>query len=137
MLPGRYASTAAPTFADRYLDDTPWRRHGYPARPAEYEVDRALEADQARFVAHLRQVLAAGMRIPCVFWSELESGWTSDLPTEQERAAALCRGCPALDACADYGRRHPAERGVYGGVTERQRRRRGARAESHPCTGTG
>ena len=137
MQPGRYSSVVPPTFADRYLDQTPWGRHSYPVSPVDYEVDATLEADREVLLEHLRGVLSAGRRVPCVFWSGVDDCWTSDFPTQQSRAAALCGGCPALAACADYARRHPAERGVYGGLTERQRRRLDDVDADRPCDGTG
>lgn len=49
--------------------------------------------------------------------------WTSDDPTVQAVAAAICAGCPALDPCRAFGATHPTEAGVYGGLTEHDRRR--------------
>jgi len=47
-----------------------------------------------------------------------------------ERAKSVCAGCPVLAPCQRWGLGHPAERGVWGGLTEgerrRVRRRRGA-----------
>jgi hypothetical protein len=42
-------------------------------------------------------------------------------PHVQAQAARGCRHCPALSACAAYGRQYPTEAGVYGGVTEKAR----------------
>jgi hypothetical protein len=53
-----------------------------------------------------------------------QAAWTSDDHTEQATAARACQDCPALTACREYGRTFPRERGVYGGVTERDRKKR-------------
>jgi len=37
-------------------------------------------------------------------------------------AKALCAGCPVLEACRAHALRHPAERGIWGGLTEQERR---------------
>jgi hypothetical protein len=45
---------------------------------------------------------------------------------EQEAAAAECRTCPFLDACARYALYH-AVSGIWGGTTGKERRRARAR----------
>lgn len=46
------------------------------------------------------------------------------------QAKAICAGCPVVDACCAYGLAHADLRGVWGGLSERQRKemrtRRGA-----------
>lgn len=42
---------------------------------------------------------------------------------EVARAIALCRQCPVRDACLDYARAHRIDDGVWGGMSERDRRR--------------
>lgn len=39
------------------------------------------------------------------------------------RAIALCRQCPVRDACLDYARANRIDDGVWGGMSERDRRR--------------
>ncbi|MGP6174252.1 WhiB family transcriptional regulator [Corynebacterium sp. A21] len=41
---------------------------------------------------------------------------------QQRKAAALCRHCPALDQCRAIALDNREEFGVWGGMTERQRR---------------
>lgn len=59
--------------------------------------------------------------VPCRVTSEPEL-WTSSDAADQEEAAAQCRTCPALDQCRAYGLKHRKEQGVYGGLTEQQRK---------------
>jgi hypothetical protein len=53
--------------------------------------------------------------------------WISEAPTDQENAAWQCRRCPLLDECRTYGLAYSQEAGVYGGLTEQQRKRRTSR----------
>ncbi len=39
-----------------------------------------------------------------------------------ERARHICAGCPAADACGRYALAHRIPDGVWGGLTERNRR---------------
>ncbi|MFF2376438.1 WhiB family transcriptional regulator [Streptomyces xiamenensis] len=41
---------------------------------------------------------------------------------EQNRAKAVCTGCPVKTECLAYGLDHRIEFGVWGGMTERERR---------------
>lgn len=81
-------------------------------------------ADRTELLAHLDRLEDAGhppvcrtVPIPDRFM------WTSDDPADQDAAARLCRTCPAVQACRDFIAAHPREHGVYGGSTERDRRR--------------
>lgn len=47
--------------------------------------------------------------------------WTSDHPSQQMDAAALCVGCGALQACRQYGLTHRQEWGTYGALTNAER----------------
>lgn len=47
----------------------------------------------------------------------------------QRKAAALCRHCPVLMECGAYALDNRVEFGIWGGMTERQRR---ALLEAHP-----
>lgn len=79
---------------------------------------------RAELLDHLDRLTDAGHPPPCWRVPVAErTPWTSDVPAEQALAARTCRGCPALAACAEYGREHPREVGVYGGRTEWDRRR--------------
>lgn len=63
---------------------------------------------------------AAGRTIPCR--EHRDAGWTSDDPAEQAATAGLCEPCPAIDGCRLYGTAYPKEAGIYGGLTEHDRR---------------
>ncbi|MFI7315185.1 WhiB family transcriptional regulator [Streptomyces hygroscopicus] len=39
-----------------------------------------------------------------------------------EEAKAICRRCPAMELCADWALEHRIEHGVWGGLTEDERR---------------
>jgi WhiB family transcriptional regulator, redox-sensing transcriptional regulator len=47
----------------------------------------------------------------------------------QRKAAAICRHCPVMQECAAEALDHKVEFGVWGGMTERQRR---ALLKQHP-----
>jgi hypothetical protein len=48
--------------------------------------------------------------------------WTSSLPADRERAAAICSWCPALSACRAWSLGLPwADNTVYGGLGSRER----------------
>ena len=55
-----------------------------------------------------------------------------------ERAKSVCAGCPVLAPCRRWALAHPAERGVWGGLTEGERRRvepdEGSGVMDHPQT---
>ena len=40
-----------------------------------------------------------------------------------DRARKICNGCPVLDQCLDYALDQRIEHGVWGGCSERERRR--------------
>jgi WhiB family redox-sensing transcriptional regulator len=40
-----------------------------------------------------------------------------------ERAKKLCEGCPSQSPCLEYALANRVEHGVWGGASERQRRR--------------
>jgi WhiB family redox-sensing transcriptional regulator len=43
--------------------------------------------------------------------------------TQEYRAKAVCRACPVRWECLAYALRHRVEHGVWGGLTDRERRR--------------
>jgi WhiB family redox-sensing transcriptional regulator len=54
-------------------------------------------------------------------------------------AKAVCASCPVLVECRTYGMEHNERFGVWGGLSERERRvlrRRAAVAEHGPCHGS-
>jgi len=84
--------------------------------PSRVEARRAL-------LAVLAGHDAAGRRIPCHAVPVADRGaWTSDDPDDQALAARLCGPCPAIEACRLYGSTFPKECGVYGAMTEHDRR---------------
>jgi WhiB family transcriptional regulator, redox-sensing transcriptional regulator len=40
-----------------------------------------------------------------------------------EAAQRICRGCPVQNECLEYALQHRIEQGVWGGASERERRR--------------
>jgi WhiB family redox-sensing transcriptional regulator len=42
---------------------------------------------------------------------------------EAEEAKAICAGCPVQQVCLEYALAHRERDGVWGGLTERERRR--------------
>lgn len=61
--------------------------------------------------------------VPCRTGDTVPVGyWTSDDPQDQHEAAQGCASCAALGACKDYGLTNSKESGVFGGMTEKQRR---------------
>jgi WhiB family redox-sensing transcriptional regulator len=70
-----------------------------------------------------------GARVDRVDWLERAACRESDLSQFFVRGSAqarpaqkLCAGCEVQDACLDYALEHDIEFGVWGGMTERQRR---------------
>lgn len=51
------------------------------------------------------------------------AAWTAELVSEQRVAAAACSPCPAKRECRAFGLTWPDLPGVYGGVTQIERRR--------------
>lgn len=76
----------------------------------------------ADLIAELLDVVESGNVPPCV--EHYYGDWVADDAGDQAYTAQLCRWCPALLACRAYGLAHPSELGVYGGLTERERRAR-------------
>ena len=66
-------------------------------------------------LAHLAALADRGHVAPCLIVPN--AAWTADNHAEQCTAAALCRRCPALAPCREYGLTHPTEHGVYGALT--------------------
>lgn len=51
--------------------------------------------------------------------------------TQEHRAKVVCRSCPVRWECLAYALRHRVEHGVWGGLTDRERRKLLNRARSH------
>jgi len=92
----------------------------------------APDADRAGARRALLDVLdahtQAGRAIPCRVWPL--AGWTSEDVAEQALAARLCPACPAVEPCRTYGLAFPKEQGVYGALTEQERRPRSGRPKT-------
>jgi len=52
--------------------------------------------------------------------------------TQVAEAKQVCAGCPVRPACLDWALRHRQEFGVWGGVTEEERRDLSAPADARP-----
>lgn len=78
--------------------------------------DKTPDRDRAhgRFIAGITNRIDSGEHIPCTH-EQHGRWWTSDQPRDQEAAAWLCGGCPALDACRSYVDAHPERSGVWAG----------------------
>jgi WhiB family redox-sensing transcriptional regulator len=55
--------------------------------------------------------------------------WYSSNYADQYIAKQICRACPVQIQCYDYATKHRDTWGVWGGVTQRDRRRRWARQD--------
>jgi len=49
--------------------------------------------------------------------------WFAIGAAEHKRAKAICRDCPVQRACLAYAMEEPVDHGIWGGLTERERRR--------------
>lgn len=86
--------------------------------------------ERRELIDHLDVLAENGALAPCrTSGHEAMQEWTSDAVEEQRTAARACAGCPARTACREFGVRWPDLPGVYGGLTEPQRRRE-ARAQT-------
>lgn len=94
--------------------------------------DPDLAADRRVLSRLVDRLVLAGEFVPCRAGNaEDTAAWTSDSPADQRDAARWCHPCPALDTCHVFGRRWPEQAGVYGGLTEQDRRpRRGRPAKT-------
>ncbi len=50
--------------------------------------------------------------------------WFSPGAVEHREAKRICRDCPVRSQCLSYAIEAPVDHGVWGGLTERERRRR-------------
>ena len=49
--------------------------------------------------------------------------WFSVGATEHRQAKRICRDCPVRRECLSYAMEAPVDHGIWGGMTERERRR--------------
>lgn len=91
------------------------RRHSTPDCSPRDEAPH-----HGELLAHLVRLADDGFFATCLLYPD--AGFTSDEPSEQRIATRSCRRCPALAPCRAYGLENPGESGVYGGLTERERR---------------
>jgi WhiB family redox-sensing transcriptional regulator len=61
---------------------------------------------------------AACRGLPAVWWFPGSHASRSSI----RRAKAVCADCPVLDDCRRWALAHPRERGIWGGMTEGERR---------------
>ena len=69
---------------------------------------------------HLAHLADNGHMAPCLRCPD--AGWTAEDVEEQALAASLCLACPAVELCRTYGLAFPKEQGVYGAMTDHDRR---------------
>lgn len=50
--------------------------------------------------------------------------WFAPGAVEHREAKKICRGCPVRSECLAYAMNVPVDHGIWGGLTERERRRR-------------
>ncbi|MGI8406989.1 MAG: WhiB family transcriptional regulator [Actinomycetota bacterium] len=50
--------------------------------------------------------------------------WFSVGAPEHKQAKLICRQCPVRMMCLEYAMDEPVDHGIWGGLTERERRRR-------------
>lgn len=88
---------------------------GQVPRPVKAELHAALIEEVARHREH----------VPCL---QAPPGidWLDPHPDKQRAAAALCTGCPALQACKHYAATIRKAPGVWAGLTEADREQRAA-----------
>lgn len=67
--------------------------------------------------------------IPCRMGGPAARSRFTGTDAEQTEAARSCARCPAVGACKPYGLAHPKELGVYGGLTETERRQQARRTK--------
>ena len=56
--------------------------------------------------------------------------WFSVGALEHKQAKTICRQCPVRMSCLEYAMEEPVDHGIWGGMTERERRRQRRKAGS-------
>ena len=107
--------TATTTTPSRRREPLGVRRRWGTSRRAR----AALAADRAPLDAALEA--RAPSEVPCRADQLPTPIWTSEDEAVQRAAALACLECPVLRECRRYALAHPAEAGVLGGLTERDR----------------
>lgn len=54
--------------------------------------------------------------------------WFSVGALEHKQAKTICRQCPVRMSCLEYAMEEPVDHGIWGGMTERERRRQRRKA---------
>jgi|GEM_PF-2151435 len=85
---------------------------------------------RGELIAAVSEAIEIGEHVPCRAGDVIATAaWTSDLPEDQLEAARACRSCAVARLCRAYIAAHPREWGVYGGITEADRKP----AKGRPC----
>ena len=85
--------------------------------------DLEREAARAGLLNLIGDQLNRRRPVPCVTGPAIERAkWTSDDPADQTAAAARCLDCAVFAQCRQYAEAHPEPAGVWGGLTEADRR---------------
>lgn len=69
--------------------------------------------------------------VPCQTQDEETRALWTGTASEQTRAARECLRCPVIAQCRDYGLTHPSEEGVYGNLTQTERKKVAAMTTPH------
>ena len=69
----------------------------------------------------MRQIAHRGPEVPCLA-SPTPELWTAEADTDQRAAARACHQCPLLHQCRQYALTQQETGGVWGGMTEAERR---------------
>ncbi len=88
--------------------------------------DAVRDAERAELLAMAADQLDRRRPVPCVGATD-RTGWTSDDVDAQRLAAAMCAPCSVIAMCRAFGQHWPHESGVYGAVTDDERRPRRGR----------
>lgn len=104
----------------RYEGETgnsPWNDEG-PVRAAVRQTRSWAPHEET---PNVTDIPVPGDPVPC---TGVGDEWFLTKPVEIEFAKKSCAGCWMREDCAEYGIEHPDESGVWGGLTQRERRNR-------------
>jgi len=59
---------------------------------------------------------------PNIFFGEMDLPFTVEGKKMTEEAKSICATCPYMEECAAYALSNPEEKGVWGGMSEEDRR---------------
>jgi len=57
-----------------------------------------------------------------IFFGEMEEPNTIEGYRKTQEAKKVCKSCPYITECGQWAMEHPEERGVWGGLSEQERR---------------